>query len=56
MVDAMQGWYDQLVANIRAGDAGYLQRQEMGSLELAEEAARASASWRRRVVPWPTGS
>ncbi len=53
--DAMQGWYDQLVANIKAGDTRTF-NEKPGTRHLAETGARASASWRRRAARWATGS
>ncbi len=50
LADAMQGWYDQLIANIKAGDVRHLQRPVLGSVDLAQAHAGrrtdGSAAWR----------
>ena len=56
VVDQMQGWFDNLIANIKAGDLDRSQSGQMGSLLLADAKPVASASWRRRAARWPTGS
>ena len=40
VADAMQGWYDQLVANIKAGDVKTFNELKMGSFDLAKPCTR----------------
>ncbi len=55
IADAMQGWYDQLIANIKAGDVRTF-NEKNGSLPLGRSPPRARVSWKRRVAAWRTTS
>ena len=56
IADAMQGWYDQLIANIKAGDVRTFNEQNWDPSTWPKHMPRASASWKRRAAAWRTGS
>ena len=52
IADKMQEWYDDLVANIRAGDTRTF-NEKSWSHRAGPARPRALASWRRREADWP---
>ena len=54
--DAMQGWYDQLVANIKAGDTRTFNEALVGAVDAGRSGRAAPGSWRRHAARSATGS
>ncbi len=54
--DAMRGYYNDLVAEIKAGNTATFNGDKVGTDHLAGPCPGLWLTWKRRAAPWATGS